>query len=400
VKLLRQFLAVGAVATVTDVVLVYVLTLAVGMRPMWADAVAIVVATAVSFFGHRHLTFATTPAHRWYRNVGSYLLAACCAGLADVAVVGLVTGNGSEIGWLHLTWAKALGLMAAFGLRVLFFRRAMFDAVRGDQTQPVERPPAPGAVRLSLIVPAYGEEEGIGEALASIEAALGHLRGSGGLEVIVVDDGSTDATSAAARAGGADKVIRLEPNQGKGAAVRAGMLAASGRTLVFTDADLSYAPSQVVTIMEQVESGWDVVVGSRRHAETATLVAARRLREVGGRIINVFTSIVLLGQYRDTQCGLKGMRSDVAKVVFGRSHIDGFAFDVEVFHLVERYRFTLREQPVEVVNHTRSTVHVVRDALRLVRDLFRIRARSRSGGYEISVADLPPTLATAARSLA
>ena len=64
------------------------------------------------------------------------------------------------------------------------------------------------------------------------------------------------------------------------------------------------------------------------------------------------------------------------------------------------YRFTLREQPVEVVNHTRSTVHVARDALRLIRDLFRIRARSRSGGYEISVADLPPTLATAARSLA
>jgi putative flippase GtrA len=398
VRLLRRFLAVGAVATLTDVVLVYVLTLAVGMRALPADAVAILVATTVSFFGHRHLTFATTPARRWYRNVGAYLLAASCAGLADVAVVGLLTGSAS-IGWWHLTWAKALGLAAAFALRVVFFRRAMFDAVRGDQTQPIDRPPAPGEVRLTLVVPAYGEEEGIGAALRSIEDALGHLRDEGGLEVIVVDDGSPDATSAAARAGGADKVIRLEPNQGKGAAVRAGMLAASGRTVVFTDADLSYSPAQVVTIMEQVELGWDVVVGSRRHDETATLVAARRLREIGGRVINVFTSIVLLGQYRDTQCGLKGMRSDVASVVFGRSHIDGFAFDVEVFHLVERYRFTLRELPVEVVNHTRSTVHVVRDAARLVRDLFRIRARSVAGGYEISVADLPPTLATAARSL-
>jgi hypothetical protein len=76
-------------------------------------------------------------------------------------------------------------------------------------------------------------------------------------------------------------------------------------------------------------------------------------------------------------------------VIFGHSHIDGFAFDVEVFHLVERYRFTLLEVPVEVVNSTRSTVNVARDALRLVRDLFRIRRWGRIGLYEAAPSELP-----------
>ena len=151
----------------------------------------------------------------------------------------------------------------------------------------------------------------------------------------------------------------LPVNRGKGAAVRAGMLAARGRTVAFTDADLSYSPDHLIELLEQVEAGWDVVVGSRRHDDTTTLVRARRVREIGGRAINLLTRIVLLGKYRDTQCGLKAFRSDVAQVIFGHSRIDGFAFDVEVFHLVEAYQLSLAEVPVRVVNSSRSTVHVV-----------------------------------------
>ncbi len=86
------------------------------------------------------------------------------------------------------------------------------------------------------------------------------------------------------------------------------------------------------------------------------------------------------------------MRSDVARLVFAHSRIDGFAFDVELFHLVERYRLTLTEVPVRVVNSSRSTVHIARDALRLLRDLFRVRAFARLGDYELDGSDgLPPT---------
>lgn len=171
------------------------------------------------------------------------------------------------------------------------------------------------------------------------------------------------------------------------------MLAARGRAVAFTDADLSYSPDQIIGLLEQIESGWDVVVGSRRHTDTTTLVRARRLREIGGRVINVLTYAVLLGHHRDTQCGLKAFRSDVAQLIFSHSRVDGFAFDVEVFHLVEEYRLSLTEVPVRVENTNSSTVKVVRDALRLIRDLFRIRRWSRQGVYRLEPgeSDLVPS---------
>jgi dolichyl-phosphate beta-glucosyltransferase len=206
--------------------------------------------------------------------------------------------------------------------------------------------------------------------------------------VVVVDDGSGDETAARARAAGADAVVVHPRNRGKGAAVRSGVGVARGRTVVFTDADLAYAPEHLLDLLLAIEDGWDVVVGSRQHMDTVTLVRAGRLRELGGRLINVLTQAVLLGQYRDTQCGLKGFRSDVAHLVVGQGHVDGFAFDIEVFHLVERYGLSMVELPVQVANSSQSTVRVARDGIRLVRDLFRIRRYAASGRYPVA-AELP-----------
>jgi dolichyl-phosphate beta-glucosyltransferase len=124
------------------------------------------------------------------------------------------------------------------------------------------------------------------------------------------------------------------------------------------------------------------VVGNRRHVATRTLVRAGRLREIGGRAVNIATHALLLGQYHDTQCGLKAFRSDVARALFEVGHIDGFAFDVELFHLVERYRLSLVEVPVTVRNSERSTVRALRDGYRLVRDLVRIRGFAKRGVYD------------------
>lgn len=278
-------------------------------------------------------------------------------------------------------WLLGIGLLLVT-VGGLLTRRAAHRDVRQhlDRRQP--RPPAPGSVRLSVIVPAF-REEAIGETVRAIRAATADVAVDGGVEIVVVDDGSHDGTAERAEVAGADLVVRQPVNRGKGAAVRAGMLAAAGRTLVFTDADLAYAPDQIHGLLHRIEDGWDVVVGSRRHTETTTLVRARRVRELGGRLINVLTRAVLLGDYRDTQCGLKAFRSDVATLIFSHSHIDGFAFDVEVFLLVERYGLSLSEVPVRLSNSARSTVHVVRDAARLLRDLFRIRAWAAIGVYDL-----------------
>ncbi|MGB5756236.1 MAG: glycosyltransferase, partial [Acidimicrobiales bacterium] len=167
-----------------------------------------------------------------------------------------------------------------------------------------------------------------------------------------------------------------------GAAVRAGVLAARGRTVVFTDADLAYPPALVGRILEEVEDGWDMVVGSRRHRETATLVRPRRIREFGGRMINRLTHLVLLGHFRDTQCGLKGFQGDVAKVMFERTRIDGFAFDVELFLIAEQDQLSLLEIAVSVQNRPGSSVSLVGDTVALLADLFRIRRWAGEGVYD------------------
>jgi glycosyltransferase involved in cell wall biosynthesis len=249
------------------------------------------------------------------------------------------------------------------------------------------RPVAPGARRLSVIVPAYQEEARIAATVRRVRTELQAAVGDD-LEVVVVDDGSTDGTADAAREAGADQVLVQPVNRGKGAAVRAGVLAATGRTVAFTDADLAYAPAQLGRLLAAVEDGWDVVVGSRHHAETTTVVRARRLREVGNRLINAATRTVLVGGHQDTQCGLKAFRSDVAAVLFGHARVDGFAFDVELFLLVERYGFSLVEVPVEVENSDSSTVRVARDAARLLLDLARIRRDAGRGAYELAPGEL------------
>ena len=183
-------------------------------------------------------------------------------------------------------------------------------------------------------------------------------------------------------------MVALPTNRGKGAAVRAGVLVSHGRTVAFTDADLSYAPAQIERLLDAVEAGWDVAAGSRHHPETTTLVPASALREWGGRVINLATHAVLLGRHGDTQCGLKAFRSDIARVLFTHGRIDGFAFDVELFHLVERYGFSLLEVPAEVENSDRSTVHVARDAARLLVDLARIRSDAARGTYDLDPGEL------------
>src|SRR5206468_2782257 len=151
----------------------------------------------------------------------------------------------------------------------------------------------------------YRSEGRIAATIRELRTALAPVDAAGGVEVVVVDDGSRDRTPEEARAAGADVVLGHPVNPGKGAAVRTGVMAAAGRTVAFTDADLSYSPDQLIRLLDEVEAGWDMVVGSRKHVDATTLVRARRLRELSGRLFNSLTQAVLLGQYRDTQCGLK-----------------------------------------------------------------------------------------------
>jgi len=376
---LSRFAGVGAAVTAGDVACFLVLR-ATGLALAPADAAAILVASLLSYSLHRAITFRDSPHQRWLERPRTFVWSSAIALVVDVlVVVGLATALDAGL-WGALV-AKLVAVGAAGTVRWRLHRRVLFTIVRADRVPRPGRPAAPGTARLSVVIPAYCEESRIADTVGRVRAALAPIAGVGGVEVVVVDDGSPDTTAAAARTGGADQVVVQPRNRGKGAAVRAGVLAANGRTIAFTDADLAYPPEQLVGLLEEVEAGWDMVVGSRRHANTVTLARARRLREVGGRAINWITYLVVLGRYRDTQCGIKAFRSDVARELFLRSRIDGFAFDIELFVIAERTRMAVTEVPVHVENAERSTVRVVRDAARVVRDVFRIRRWARQGAY-------------------
>ncbi len=296
----------------------------------------------------------------------------------------------------YLAWLATLLGVTALALV------AVRPPVRFDRRRPeAESPPRAGRLQpptgiepaVSVVLPAYQAAHLVGTAVTEISAALGgHEALDGPLEIVVVDDGSTDGTAEAARRAGADVVVSQESNRGKGAAVRAGMLAASGRLRLFTDVDLAYPPGQLTSLIDALRDGADVALGNRRHTEARTISPAPPARAFASRMFNAFTRLVLLRRYRDTQCGFKGFTADAAQEIFGRAVIDGFAFDVEVLYLVEHLELTAAEVPVTVDHSADTTVRLVAQSLRVVADIGRIRHRAAAGAYDaprVTPADMP-----------
>ncbi len=378
---LRRFVAVGGLVTILHVGLLLVLVRQAGFPVPLAAVTAVTIAAVASYLGHRLVTFAGDPYALVDHRPRAFALAVGPAALVDVGIVSLLTLGVDEPSVMRLLTAQAPALVAASIVRLLTYRRVLFAAVRADQRMTVERPALAGDVRVSVVVPVYREPDQIGPNLRRLRESLpGSL---GPVEIVVVDDGSGDDTPAGARSGGADVVLVQPENRGKGAAVRRGMLAASGRSVIFTDADLAYPPEQLVELVERLEAGSDVVVGNRRHPDALLRQGPPRIREIGSLVFNLVTHAVLLGHYRDTQCGLKGFRRDVARSIFSRTTIDGFAFDVEVLHIVEKDHLTLVEVPVVLDDGEASTISVLPVALRMVRDVVRIRRRSSAGRYDL-----------------
>ena len=376
---MRRFAVVGVLATAIDIG-VAVALLRRGWSLPTADLVALATAAVFAHPLHRAITLRDDPFTRWMRSPGAFAAVVTTAGLVDMLVLSWVRIDGTLTDDIL---SKATAVAAAAIVRAVAYRTLLFRVVRREQEHPVRRPLPEGTHRLTVVLPAYREADRIGDTVTRVRTELGERLGDTleALQIVVVDDGSDDDTSGAAAAAGADTVVRLEVNSGKGAAVRAGVAAATGSTIAFTDADLAYSPAQIADLMTLVEDGYDMVVGSRRHTDTRTLVAAGRIREAGGRLVNLATHALLLGQYHDTQCGLKAFRADAARALFDASRLDGFAFDVELFHLAERWRLPLAEVPVEVEYSDRSTVSALSDGLRLVADLIRVRQAARRGDY-------------------
>lgn len=379
---LRFFVAVALLATAIDL-FGYLLLRDLGFRWWAADLAALVAASIFGVSAHRKFTLKNDPNLRWIHRPLAFTSSIAIAGLVDLTVLFASTDRG----WI----AKIVAIAAAASVRAVSNRWFLFSVVRSEQELPARRSAPADPLRLSVVVPAYKEAERIAGTVETLHSHLANMIDPADFEIVVVDDGSGDGTADAANATGLARGILLPENLGKGGAVREGMRAANGRSRVFLDADLAYGPDEVIRVMGELEKGWDVVVGSRHDSRLVTQTSAGLVRDVGGRLVNLATNVLLLGQYRDTQAGCKGFRSDVAELIFSKTQLNGFSFDIEIFHLVERWRLTLKEIPMTVAETDASTVNLIGDTLQLLADLGRIRRWSARGVYTdpAAVAALP-----------
>lgn len=231
--------------------------------------------------------------------------------------------------------------------------------------------------KVSLVVPAYNEERRLP---VSLQKMLEHFKNIPyELEVLAMIEKSKDKTVEVSQA-----VIKNDPRfyvidnkvqRGKGFAVRTGMARATGDLIFFMDADLSTPLDEIGTFIKHFADNpsVDVAIGSREHSRSQIVKSQHPLRKNMGRIFNKFVQLLAGGGITDTQCGFKAFRREAAYEIFSRQKLDGFAFDVEVLMLARALGYKIDVLPVKWVNDEDSKVRIVRDSLKMLRDLIKTR---------------------------
>jgi dolichyl-phosphate beta-glucosyltransferase len=232
---------------------------------------------------------------------------------------------------------------------------------------------------LSVIIPAYNEENRLGPTVVRIKEYLAAQDYAS--EILVVDNASRDRTSEVAQQAGVEVI--QEPRRGKGAAVRTGMLAARGEYILFSDADLSTPIEEVEKLLERIRGGADVAIASRGLPASNLVKRQPWYREIVGRVGNLLVRLMAVRGIADTQCGFKLFPREIARRVFPAQRLTGAAFDVELLFIVQHAGWKIAEVPVTWIDSPDTRFSRVRDSLDALKDLFRIRANWLLGRYRV-----------------
>jgi dolichyl-phosphate beta-glucosyltransferase len=249
------------------------------------------------------------------------------------------------------------------------------------------------ALDLSIVIPAFNEGARLPATLRALKAFLDE--DGRRVEVIVVDDGSRDDTSAQVRQFEAIdnriRLIRLPQNRGKGYAVRTGVVNAAGAMVLFADADGATPFAELARLEAELGAGAQVAIASRGVRSRTTHVKARLYRRVLGRLFHAVVRLFAVRGIVDTQCGFKLFDADTAHDLFSRMRMSGFSFDVEVLLMAMRSGYRVAEVPVNWTHQPGSKVRVIRDGMLMARDVLRIRANAIAGVYDEPHIALPAT---------
>ena len=236
-----------------------------------------------------------------------------------------------------------------------------------------------------MIVPAFNEVGRIGSSVARICAYL-DARPYAAELIVVLDGGAPGAAAEIARVPHGRipvTVLDNEQNRGKGYSVRRGMAASRGTFVLFADADLSLPIEDADRFLAELEAGADLAIGSRAVAGASEHGEQQRLRQTMSRVFNGLVRAVAVPGMRDTQCGFKAFRGDVARALFAVQRIDGFGFDVEILRIAQRRGHRIVEVPVACEYHPTSSVRQFRHATTMLVDLARIVWHDGRGHYAV-----------------
>lgn len=234
------------------------------------------------------------------------------------------------------------------------------------------------SVKLSIIIPIYNSESFIYDKLIQLIDWKQNLNYE--IEIILVNDGSTDGTNAILEdfinENDALRLISYALNQGKGYAVKRGMMAANGEFRVFTDADIPYGFKKFDQIIHYLGfKEFDVCIGNRKSVHSKYIVKMSFLRRLSSKLFTTIISRYVVTGINDTQCGLKGFRGDIADKIFSKLQIKGFAFDVEVLYLCYKYELDIKRIPVTFQGNDISTINLFNSSLHMLWDVFCLPVR-------------------------
>ncbi len=246
---------------------------------------------------------------------------------------------------------------------------------------------------LSIVIPAYNESARIE---SSLERVMQCVEAKGwDAEVLVVDDGSRDETPAIVRRW-MERYPRLHliqnpGNRGKGYSIRNGLLQAAGERVMFTDADLSAPMEEAVRLLEALDAGADVAIGSRWMDRTRQTIHQPLYRQFFGRCFNWITRTVMELPFKDTQCGFKAFRRPAAQIIFRLQRIERWGFDPEILFIARKLKYTVVEVPVTWGHDERSRMSYLKDGMKMLEEMATIRGNSLFGRYDADIAAMKDT---------